>query len=144
MLLGVLGAALAARPAAPKAPLGVLLVASEGLDLLCFGLVAAGVEHLQGTPPKRTPGSDEGASSHPWSQGLLMSGSWSAVAAAAAARAYRDRRTAAVIGLLVASHWLPDLLAHAPVLPLAFDRSPKVGLGLEYSLEGDIHWRRPW
>ena len=43
MLLGHLGAALAARPATPKAPLGVLLVVSEGLDLLCVGLVAAGV-----------------------------------------------------------------------------------------------------
>jgi hypothetical protein len=51
MLLGHLGAVLAARPAAPKAPLGVLLVASEGLDLVCVGLVAVGVEHLQWTRP---------------------------------------------------------------------------------------------
>jgi hypothetical protein len=105
-------------------------------------LVAAGVEHIQWTPPKRTPSGAEGASSHPWSHGLLMSGSWSAVAAAAAARVDRDRRTAAVIGLLVASHWLLDVLTHAPDLPLAFDRFPKVGLGLEYSLEGKVHWRR--
>jgi hypothetical protein len=35
-----------------------------------------------------------------------------------------------------------DVLSHAPDLPLTFDRSPKVGLGLEYSPEGDIHWRR--
>jgi hypothetical protein len=54
MLLGHLGAALAARPAAPKARLGVLLVASEGLDLLCYGLVAAGIEHIHWTLPKRT------------------------------------------------------------------------------------------
>jgi hypothetical protein len=44
--------------------------------------------------------------------------------------------------LLVASHWLLDLIVHAPDLPLAFDRSPRVGLGLEYSLEGEVHWRR--
>jgi hypothetical protein len=43
VLLGHLGAASAARPAAPKAPLWVLLVAGEGLDLVCFRLVAAGL-----------------------------------------------------------------------------------------------------
>ncbi len=54
MLLGHLGAALAARSVARKAPLWVLLVASEGFDLLCFGLVAAGIERTQWTPAKRT------------------------------------------------------------------------------------------
>ena len=29
---------------------------------------------------------------------------------------------------------------HAADLPLLFDGSPKVGLGLQYSLDGDIHW----
>ena len=59
-----------------------------------------------------------------------------------AGRVYRDGRTAAVIGLLVASHWLLDFLAHAPDLPLAFARSPKISLDLEYSLEGAVRWRR--
>jgi hypothetical protein len=54
MLLGHLGAALAARPATPKAPLEVLPVASEGLDLVCVRLVAARVEHIRWIPPKRT------------------------------------------------------------------------------------------
>lgn len=54
MLLGHPWAGLAARPAAPKAPLGVPLVASESLALVCFGLMAAGVEYLLWTPPKRT------------------------------------------------------------------------------------------
>jgi hypothetical protein len=54
MLLGHPWAGLAARPAAPKAPLGVPLVASESLALVCFGLVVAGVEYLLWTPPKRT------------------------------------------------------------------------------------------
>ena len=37
---GHLGIGLAAKPIAPKAPLWVLLVASETLDLLCFCFVA--------------------------------------------------------------------------------------------------------
>jgi hypothetical protein len=61
---------------------------------------------------------------------------------AVAARVFRDRQTAGVIGLLVFSHRLLDYLEHASDLPLEFDRSPRVGLGLEYSLEGEAHWTR--
>jgi dienelactone hydrolase len=43
-----------------------------------------------------------------------------------------------VIGLLVFGHRLLDYLEHAPDLPLEFDRSARVGLGLE----GEVHWTR--
>ncbi len=35
--------ALAAKPAAPKIPLWVLLIASEILDLLCFAFISLGI-----------------------------------------------------------------------------------------------------
>jgi hypothetical protein len=41
---GHFGVAFAVKPIAPKAPLWVLLVASEVLDLLCYGVVAIGME----------------------------------------------------------------------------------------------------
>jgi hypothetical protein len=47
-----------------------------------------------------------------------------------------------VIGLLVCRHWLLDVLAHTPDLALLFDRSPKVGSGLGYSLQGEVHWQQ--
>jgi len=47
---------------------------------------------------------------------------------------YRDRRTSIVIGLLVFSHWVLDFIAHDSDLPLLFNGSPLVGLGLESSL----------
>ncbi len=40
------------------------------------------------------------------------------------------------------SHWVLDWVAHAPDLPVLFNRSRRVGLGLQYSPEGTIHWRR--
>jgi hypothetical protein len=43
---------------------------------------------------------------------------------------------------VVCRHWLLDFLAHARDLPLLFDRSPKVGLGLEYSLQDEVHWQQ--
>ena len=77
-------------------------------------LVAVGIEHIQWTPSNHIPGSPKCASSYLWSHGLLRSGVWSAVATVVAGRRYRDRQTAAVIGLLVFSHWLLDFLGHAP------------------------------
>jgi hypothetical protein len=54
----------------------------------------------------------------------------------------RDRRTSLVIGLLVLSHWVLDFVSHPmgmgkelpPDLPLLFEVSPKVGLGLYNSV----------
>ena len=66
----------------------------------------------------------------PWSHGLLMSIVWSVLAGAIAYLFYRDRRTGIVVGLLVFSHWVLDLIVHLPDLPLLLDGSPLVGFGL--------------
>jgi membrane-bound metal-dependent hydrolase YbcI (DUF457 family) len=75
------------------------------------------------------------------SHGLFMSVIWSVIAALLAAFIYRDRRSGVIIGLLVFSHWVVDLITHPmgaifggkplpPDLPLFFNGSQKVGLGL--------------
>ncbi len=138
MLLGHAGAALAAKPAAPEVPYPVLLLAADGLDLVCFGLAAAGIERIQARP---VPASMQ-TPSYPWSHGLAAATTWSAAAGAVAAHHYRNRRTGGVIALLVLSHWLLDFIAHAPDLPLLLDGSPKVGLSLEYSTDGELHRAR--
>ena len=114
--------AFAAKPAAPKAPLWVLLVATEILDLLAFAFMAFGIEH--GAPDP----------SLAWSHGLFMSVVWSAVSGAMAFLFYRDHRTSIAIGLLVFSHWVLDFISHPPDLPVLFGGSPRVGLGLESSI----------
>jgi membrane-bound metal-dependent hydrolase YbcI (DUF457 family) len=128
---GHLGIGLAAKPAAPKAPLWVLLVASEGLDLLSFGFIAIGMEKMAVSQTDFahgvqtiTPGSI------PWSHGLFMSLVWSLLFGALAYLAFRDRRTSIVIAAVVFSHWVLDLIVHPPDLPLLFEGSPVVGLGL--------------
>ena len=114
--------ALAAKPAAPKLPLWMLLVASEILDLLCFAFLAVGIERVAPDPMLA------------WSHGLFMSIVWSAIAGATGLLLYRDRRTGIILGLVVLSHWLLDFIAHSPDLPLLFKGSPLVGLGLESSI----------
>jgi formate hydrogenlyase subunit 4 len=102
--------------------LWVLLVATEILDLLAFGFMAAGIE--RGAPDP----------SFPWSHGLFMSLVWSALAGALALLFYRDRRAGIVVGLMVFRHWVMDFISHSSDLPLLFGGSPLVGLGFESSL----------
>ena len=131
---GHLAVGLAAKRVAPKVHLGVLLLATEVLDILCFGFIFAGIERSS---------TDPALVSIPWSHGLFMSVIWSVLAALVAARIFRNNRTGAIIGLVVFSHWVLDFISHPmgigqplpPDLPLLFDGSPKVGLGLyNYSL----------
>jgi hypothetical protein len=134
-----LAIAFAAKPAAPKAPLWALLVASEALDLLCFGFMALGwesagvnqmdfVQGLRVTVPGIIP----------WSHGLFMAIVWSVFGAAVAYTFLKDRRASLAIGAVVFSHWLLDFIVHPGELPLLFTGSPTVGLGLWTSGPGMI------
>lgn len=131
--MGHLAPALAAKPAVSKTPLWVLLIASETNDILYFLFSSAGIE------PKASMVMDFKLGvryltpvSNPWSHGFFMSVIWAMTAAALAFLFYRDRRTSGMIGLVVFSHWLLDFLMHSN-LPLFFNGSPQVGLGLENS-----------
>jgi hypothetical protein len=134
---GHLGLGLAAQPAAPKAPLWTLLVASEALDLLSLGFMTAGLERQSVSTTDLERGVQVSVpGSVPWSHGLGMSLVWSVIAAALAFLFYRDRRTSVVIGLLILSHWGLDFIVHPPDLPLLGEGSPTVGLGLWTSGRG--------
>ena len=131
---------LAAKPAAPKVPLGILFLATLFLDILAVTFGFAGLERA-GAPL-------------PWSHGLFISLVWSVAAGLLIVRIYHDRRAGVVVGLLVFSHWVLDLISHpipfasfswsrwqwsyghplASDLPLLFRGSPVVGLGLYNSI----------
>jgi hypothetical protein len=128
---GHLGIGFAAKRVAPRAPLWVLLVATEVLDLLSFLFMAAGIESVGVTTIDLSRGIQFlTPASVPWSHGLFMSVVWSVLAGAIAYLVYRDCRTGIVLGLVVFSHWVLDLIVHLPDLPLLFDGSPLLGLGL--------------
>jgi len=128
--LGHLGLGFAAKPVAPKVHLLVLLIATELIDILW------GLFYFTGIDRNRV-----GTDSSPWSHSLFMSVIWSVLAALIVARIYRDRRSGIVVGLLVFSHWVIDFITHPmgailggvplpPDLPLFFNGSSRVGLGL--------------
>ncbi len=131
--------ALAAKPAAPKVQLWVLLLSTEVPDLISYLFKFIGIEkfsvsqtyiHLGVTQSR--PGS------YPWSHGLFMTVVWSLVAAAIAFFFFRNYRATSVVGLLVFSHWVLDFIVHRAELPLLFNNSPGVGLGLWTSPPGFI------
>ncbi len=134
--LGHLAPGLAAKSAAAKVPLWVFLLAAELNDLLCLAFAAVGIEKLGKTTMDFTQGIQYlTQGSVPWSHGLFMSIVWSMITAAVAFPIWRDRRVSLLLGAVVLSHWALDFLMHAN-LPLFFEGSPSVGLGLENSGAG--------
>jgi len=128
--LGHLGLGFAAKPAASKVHLVVLLIATELIDILWTVFYFTGIDNNR-----------VGIDSSPWSHSLFMSLFWSVMAALIAYHVYHDRRSGMVIGLLVFSHWVIDFITHPmgaifggkplpPDLPLFFNSSYNVGLGL--------------
>lgn len=133
------GITFAAKPAAPKIPLLVLLAASVALDLLSFGFIALGIERAGQSRISLERGLQlEVPGSVPWSHGLFMALLWSLLFAVLAYLIYRDRRMSAIIGMVVFSHWGLDFIVHSADLPLLFEGSATVGLGLWASGPGFI------
>lgn len=128
MFFGHIAVGLAAKPVAPKVPLGALLLSAMAIDTLAGIFAITGIETVDAG----------GNSSIAWSHGLFMAVVWAIAGAAIAFLLSRDRRVSTVIGLVVFSHWLLDFISHPmglgrelpPGLPLLFEGSPKVGLGL--------------
>jgi hypothetical protein len=113
-------------------PLWATVTLAYASDILKLGFRAVGLEQQSGSDSLDLitgkiiiqPGN------MPWSHGLFMCVVWSILAAFIAYLIYHDKRTSAIVGILVISNWLLDFIVHPPELPLLFNGSPTVGLGL--------------
>ena len=134
MFVGHYSASLVARRVAPELPLWALLLAAQAVDVAWATFVLLGVEHVRIVPGHTAtnpldlyhmPYTHSLPAALAWSLGVAALGwAWARRAAPAAAG-----RVAAVLGAVVFSHWLLDLVVHVPDLPL-WDDGRKVGLGL--------------
>lgn len=128
MFVGHYSAALVAA-AHPKAPrLGTLFVAAQLMDLGFFTFVLTGTEHMRLTPGF-TVMNNMDLYDMPLTHSLLGAGGLALVFAIAVALWLRSTMAGAIAGTVVVSHWVLDLLVHAPDLTLA-GSPPKLGLGL--------------
>jgi membrane-bound metal-dependent hydrolase YbcI (DUF457 family) len=135
MFVGHYSASLVAKRIAPELPLWVLLLAAQAVDIGWALLVLAGVEHVR-IVPGHTAANPLDLYHMPYTHSLPAVLLWALGAALLTfAWARRTRspaaapRLATVLGAVVFSHWLLDLVVHVPDLPLWAD-SYKVGLGL--------------
>lgn len=129
MLVGHFGVSLAAKRLAPKASLGILVLASLVPDLLAWAFFLAGIEHARIHPGITRTNSLEMydiAISH----SLATAAIWGALMATAYFLWRRYSRASWVIFALVLSHWLLDFLSHRPDMPLAPGMHHYFGLGL--------------
>jgi hypothetical protein len=131
MLVGHLGAGLAAKAVAPRIGLGTLVAASLLLDIVLWLLV---ILHIEGaTVPGDFADRHALAFSFPWSHSLVGAVFWAAAAAfiwtwsGGAGRYFAF--APAVIAATVLSHWALDFLVHPAEMPL-WPGSPAIGLGL--------------
>lgn len=134
MLVGHLGAGLAAKAAAPKLSLGTLFAAAMLLDLVLWVLVMIGAEAA--TLPADYSAHRYLLFNFPYSHSLLAALLWSIVAAVGWSAIQRGEMSkylfsfaSIVIALTVFSHWMLDFLVHPSQLPLT-PGGPTMGLDL--------------
>lgn len=137
MFIGHYALGFAARKAVPDAPLPALIAAPQLLDLLWPVFLLAGIETVR-IEPGKTAFTPLEFVSYPWSHSLLMSAVWGAIFALAMLAATRQLRVAAVVFLLVVSHWVLDWVAHRPDMPLSPWGTAKLGLGLWNSVPATL------
>ena len=136
MFLGHFGAGFAGKALAPKASLGSLFLAAQFIDLLWPTLFALGLEQVR-IAPGTTKVVPLDFVHYPISHSLLAVVAWALLVGLVYYALRRYPRGAWVLGALVLSHWLLDLIVHRPDLPL-YPGGPKLGLELWSSLSGTI------
>jgi membrane-bound metal-dependent hydrolase YbcI (DUF457 family) len=129
MILGHFAVALAAKRAAPTTSLGTTIFAALLLDLVWPILLLVGLERVR-IEPGATAANPLVFEHYPYTHSLVAALLWALVAGTGYYLLRRRARGAAVVGVLVVSHWLLDAPMHAPDLPLWPGSDVLVGAGL--------------
>ena len=129
MFTGHFAVGLAAKKLSPRTSLPTLIVAATLLDIIWPPLVLLGIERVA-IEPGNTAVTPLNFLYYPYSHSLLTVLLWAGGFALVYYIFNHYRRGAVVVGMLVASHWLLDLISHRPDLPLAPGVELYVGLGL--------------
>lgn len=128
MFIGHWAPALAAATHKRSPGLGTLFVAGQLVDWGFFALLLTGAEKMRFSPGI-TAMNPMDLYSMPYTHSLLGSAGWAVAFGGLVWLWRRDAAAACLAAAVVLSHWLLDLLVHAPDLTLA-GSPPKLGLGL--------------
>jgi hypothetical protein len=136
MFIGHFAVGFAAKRVMPAVSLGTLLLAALLADLVWPVLVLTGIEQVV-VVPGATVVTPLRFIHYPYSHSLLAMAGWAVLFGAGYALARRAPAvTALLLAVTVLSHWLLDVVSHAPDVPVTITGSTHLGLGLWNSLAG--------
>jgi membrane-bound metal-dependent hydrolase YbcI (DUF457 family) len=129
MFIGHFAIGLLAKKNERLPSLAMLFVAVQLLDLIWPVLVLLGVETLS-VDPGNTKLTHLDFEFYPYSHSLLMTVFWGLLLGLIYYLFTKNRKGSYILGALVLSHWILDLITHRPDLPISPFTDLKVGLGL--------------
>lgn len=129
MFIGHFGAGLASKAVDKKLSLGTIILATQFIDLMWPILLLLGVEKVK-IEPGNTPFTPLNFVSYPYSHSMFTVLIWGILFGVIYFALKKDLKGSIVLGLLVFSHWILDLISHRPDLPLFPWGEFKAGFGL--------------
>ena len=138
MLLGHFAVAFAAKKAAPTVSLGTFVIAAQLADLAWPVFFLLGMEDFE-IRPGVTAVTPLDFTRYPYSHSLVALLAW-AVAFAGLYVIVRGARVrvATVLAAVVLSHWVLDVVAHRPDMPVTLHGGVRLGLGLWNSVPATL------
>ncbi|HVX42095.1 MAG TPA: hypothetical protein VHB25_21220, partial [Gemmatimonadaceae bacterium] len=133
MFIGHFALSFAAKRSAPRTSLATTFIAAQLADLFWPIFLLLGWEQVA-IAPKGNPFLTLDFTSYPWSHSLATEIGAGVLLGFLYYAATRYTRGALIVGLLVPSHWVLDLIVHVPDLPLYPGGAARFGFGL---------WRSP-
>lgn len=137
MFIGHFGAGLAAKGIDNKPSLGTLFFASQFIDLIWAIFLLLGLEHVK-LDPGNTAFTPLNFVYYPFTHSFLSVFIWACLFGIVYFLIRKNLNNSLLIGALVMSHWILDLLTHRPDLPLTLWNDFKVGFGLWNSVSVTI------
>jgi membrane-bound metal-dependent hydrolase YbcI (DUF457 family) len=129
MFVGHFAVGLAAKKINTKPSLGTYFLAAQFLDLLWPTFLLLGIEKAAITTDANSP-IPLVFTHYPVSHSLLAVMGWGFLFGLIYFLVKKQAKAALLLGVMVVSHWLLDLLVHIEDLPLYPGDSPLLGLGL--------------
>jgi hypothetical protein len=133
MFIGHFGTALAAKKLDNKPSLGTFFFASQFIDLLWPIFLLLGIESVK-IDPGNTPFTPLDFIYYPFSHSFVGVFIWSVVFGVVYFLIKKNIKSSILLGALVLSHWILDLITHRPDLPITFSGETKMGFGLWNSI----------
>jgi membrane-bound metal-dependent hydrolase YbcI (DUF457 family) len=137
MFIGHFAVGFAAKKAAPRTSLAVLIGAAAWPDVVWSACVLAGWERVR-IEPGNTAVTPLAFDHYPFSHSLVADIGWATALATGYFAVTRYRRGAIWVWLGVMSHWLLDFLSHRPDVPVLISGGLRVGLGLWNSIPATL------